>query len=150
MKVAIVIAPRTSRSCLYCLWPERAASVSAAAAGNVGRCGRLFHAYLFTHHFTTVIFTVQVVGGILLLIGRYVPLTLTLFRASDRQYPDVPCPPVAVGRSSSHPGDRAGVVPDLDLPAVVSGAVRCGTGDGVRQGTVPIPHCFKSQNRHAY
>ena len=33
---------------------------------------------LFTHHFLTVIFTIQLVSGILLLIGRYVPLALTL------------------------------------------------------------------------
>jgi hypothetical protein len=37
-----------------------------------------FAAALFESHYMTVVFTLEIVGGVLLLLNRYVPLALTL------------------------------------------------------------------------
>ena len=76
MKIAIVIA-RVLLGLVFTVFGLNGLHPFLPQPPMSGDAGAYFM-LLFTHHFTTVIFTVQLVGGILLLIGRYVPLALTL------------------------------------------------------------------------
>jgi len=63
-------------------------SVFADGADADGLAGQ-FIAVFMQSHWVLVIATVQVIGGALLLVGRYVPLALALLGPSDCKHPDV-------------------------------------------------------------
>ena len=76
MKVTIVIA-RVLLGLAFTIFGANGLHPFLPQPPMTGDSGTYFM-ILFTHHFTVVIFTVQLNGGLLLLIGRFVPLGLTL------------------------------------------------------------------------
>ncbi len=76
MKVAIIVA-RVLLGLVFTVFGANGLHTFLQQPPMSGDSGTYFM-ILFTHHFLPFIFTIQLISGILLLIGRYVPLALTL------------------------------------------------------------------------
>ena len=81
MKIVSIVSRYLLGTFVYGLWSERISEFhpSAAAGKSVWRCQ--FFVAVSQSHFAAFFFAVQVLGGLLLLSGYFVPLALTLLAA---------------------------------------------------------------------
>ncbi len=79
---------------------------------------------LFMHHFLYVVGALQLIGGLLLLVGRFVPLGLVLLGPVIVNIILYHALLEPTGYRAGRCGDRAGAVPALRLPQVLPRPLR--------------------------